>query len=318
MLGWLMDLKFNSLPCQNTYNRSTNVYSYKKGIGLKGLSEKMKIILSRKGMDSSWGGHPGIILPDNTLLYYPIPGDPDEDSYSDILGIDGVPMDIGMKRFYKDILYHDCWEEITSQTHCHMDPDLDYNAKKRSPGWRGAFGQADAAQTVLANAGVGEGDLFLFFGWYQKCVLGENGKYYLQKNSDVHCIYGYMEIDQVIYTKGNNDIPVWLMDHPHMLARRSERRSNCIYVGREKLSWNERQAGYGLLPYSKNRVLTKEGLTRSKWELPAFFREVSITYHSANSWMKDYFQSAYRGQEFVIDESPAVEAWAKKTIEEKA
>ena len=42
-------------------------------------SFNMKVILSRKGMDSSQGGHPGIILPDNTILYYPIPGDEDED-----------------------------------------------------------------------------------------------------------------------------------------------------------------------------------------------------------------------------------------------
>lgn len=65
-------------------------------------------------MDSSWGGYPGIILPDNTLLYYLIPGDTDEDKYSDILGIDGVPMDIGMKRFYKDILYPLCRRSIST------------------------------------------------------------------------------------------------------------------------------------------------------------------------------------------------------------
>ena len=62
----------------------------------------MKVILSRKGVDSSWGGHPGIILPDNTILYYPIPGDEDEDRYSVIKGTDGIAMDIGMKRFYQD------------------------------------------------------------------------------------------------------------------------------------------------------------------------------------------------------------------------
>ena len=67
------------------------------------IKNNMKVILSRKGVDSSWGGHPGIILPDNTILYYPIPGDEDEDRYSVIKGTDGIAMDIGMKRFYQDI-----------------------------------------------------------------------------------------------------------------------------------------------------------------------------------------------------------------------
>ena len=275
----------------------------------------MKVILSRKGMDSSWGGHPGIILPDNTILYYPIPGDEDEDRYSDIKGTDGIAMDIGMKRFYQDILYMDAWNEITDETHCHMDPDLDYNAKDRLPGWRGAFGQADAAQTVLAKAGVGEGDLFLFFGWYQKWIFDENNQYRMIKNSDIHYIYGYMEIEKVIYTNGNNNIPKWLNDHPHMLSRRQERESNCIYVAREKLSWNESQAGYGLLPFDKKRVLTKEGYSRSKWDLPDILRDKKITYHSPASWKDGYFQSAHRGQEFVIEENYDVEMWAKGLID---
>lgn len=275
----------------------------------------MKVILSRKGMDSSWGGHPGIILPDKTMLYYPIPGDEDEDRYSDIIGPDGVPMDIGMKRFYQSILYQDCRSEITDQTHCHMDPDLDSRAKRRLPGWRGAFGQADAAQTILAKAGVGEGDLFLFFGWYQKWSLDRNETYIHEKGSDIHCIYGYMEIDDVIYTRGNDHIPEWLSDHPHVLARRLERNTNCIYIAKEKLSWNNNQAGFGLLSYSKKRVLTKEGMTRSRWDLPDFFHNVVITYHSAHSWKDGYFQSAHRGQEFVIEENPYVEQWAKEIIE---
>ncbi len=275
----------------------------------------MKVILSRKGMDSSWGGHPGIILDDNTILYYPIPGDEDEDRYSDIKGTDGLAMNIGMKRFYQDILYMDTWNEITNETHCHMDPDLDYNAKKRMPGWRGAFGQADAAQTVLAKAEVGKGDLFLFFGWYQKWILDKNNQYRMIKNSDIHYIYGYMEIEKVIYTKGNNNIPKWLYDHPHMLSRRQERESNCIYIAREKLSWNESQAGYGLLPYADKRVLTKEGYSRSKWDLPEILRDKKITYHSAASWKDGYFQSAHRGQEFVIEEDHNVEMWAKELIE---
>ena len=37
----------------------------------------MKIILSRKGFDSSWGGCPSPVLPDGTMLSMPIPTNED-------------------------------------------------------------------------------------------------------------------------------------------------------------------------------------------------------------------------------------------------
>jgi len=65
--------------------------------------------------------------------------------------------------------------------------------------------------------------------------------------------------------------------------------------------------------------LTKKGYSRSKWDLPDFFKNVSISYHSKNSWEKDYFQSAHIGQEFVVEDSKSeyntkVENWAKRII----
>ena len=44
----------------------------------------MKIILSRKGFDSSNGGIPSPILPDGTLLSLPIPGKFDNLSFDDL------------------------------------------------------------------------------------------------------------------------------------------------------------------------------------------------------------------------------------------
>mgnify|MGYP001066039376 FL=1 len=35
----------------------------------------MKVILSRKGCDSDFGGMPGIIMPDDRIVHIPIPGD---------------------------------------------------------------------------------------------------------------------------------------------------------------------------------------------------------------------------------------------------
>ena len=57
-------------------------------------------------------------------------------------------------------------------------------------------------------------------------------------------------------------------------------------------------------------VLTKEGYSRSRWEFPDEMRGVEIS-HNPHGWKADYFQSASRGQEFIIDVTPAVMDWVK-------
>ncbi len=48
----------------------------------------MKVILSRKGFDSQYGGKPSPILPDGRLISLPIPSQDDKLRYSD-LSLDG-------------------------------------------------------------------------------------------------------------------------------------------------------------------------------------------------------------------------------------
>ena len=69
----------------------------------------------------------------------------------------------------------------------------------------------------------------------------------------------------------------------------------------ETLSSLPEYKGCGTFKYSEKIVLTKEGQTRSRWLLPECFRNYKISYHSENSWKDDYFQSAAKGQEFVVD-----------------
>lgn len=40
-----------------------------------------------------------------------------------------------------------------------------------------------------------------------------------------------------------------------------------------------------------------------------------MTYHTEKSWKDGYFQSAARGQEFVVEENQAIEMWARRLIE---
>ena len=276
----------------------------------------MKIILSRKGCDSDFGGIPGIILPNNQILYIPIPGDDEECiKYSDINIADrGEKLADIMKAVTPHIRLNGQKIMITDETKCHLDPDLDYYAYPRLDAWKGCFGQADAAQTVLQKKGVSEGDIFLFFGWFNRTYM-ENGTLRFCQGQGIHLIFGWMQIDDVIYTH-KEQLPEWLEYHPHAIKRRLDKQSNCIYVGKETLSWNKKICGYGIFPkVSPELILTKDGLSRSRWQLPKEFQGIPITYHSDNSWKEDYFQSACRGQEFVFEESDIVEKWAKTIIE---
>ena len=44
----------------------------------------MKVVLSRKGFDSSFGGYPNLIIPNNEMVMLPIPSIDDTYKYLDI------------------------------------------------------------------------------------------------------------------------------------------------------------------------------------------------------------------------------------------
>lgn len=274
----------------------------------------MKIILSRKGTDSSAGGIPGIILPNNRIVHIPIPGDNFETTtYSDVKCNDG-----SLAELISD-LTTSIWDGkskriFADDIKCHLDPDLNESVYPRAKDWRGCFGQIGAAQTVLAHSNVEKGDIFIFFGWFNKTYY-ENNKLKYYKGEGFHMIYGWMQIEDIIYTS-NTEVPDWLSYHSHVNENMKNNPSNCIYIGSHRLSWNKNIKGYGVFEYfDDSLVLTKEGMTRSKWSLPEIFRDVSITYHNQNSWREGYFQSAFRGQEFVCQESKAINQWVKELIE---
>jgi len=81
------------------------------------------------------------------------------------------------------------------------------------------------------------------------------------------------------------------------------------------LTWDKNKSGAGVFKFNDNLVLTKKGFSRSRWELPSFFKGIKISRHSENSWKKEgYFKSVDIGQEFVIEDNDNVENWAKQII----
>jgi hypothetical protein len=198
---------------------------------------------------------------------------------------------------------------------CHLDPDIYRGIIHRGNLWRPLFGQINAAARHLEMQGVGAGDLFLFFGWFKQTENRNKKATFVRHSPDLHVIFGYMQIGEVIKVASHPHIEEWMKYHPHLKSRRRQRnRTNTLYVATDKLSFNRRFPGAGPLHFDKKLVLTKHGFSRSKWDLNAgIFQRAIISYHP-KPWRKHYFQSAGRGQEFIIKEDTLVESWAKSLI----
>lgn len=276
----------------------------------------MKIILSRKGFDSQSGGMPSPIMPDGTLLSIPIPDEDGETTYHD-LSYDG-------KTYYEIIQeLNPRIAQKLKDSKCHVDPDMlnRYNAKVE--GWKPAFGQHGIHQIHLEKQEVGIGDIFLFYGWFRQTELDNAGKLrFVNSNKDntvdKHVIFGYMEIGEII--TNNNQISSEFDYHPHALEKYKDSPNNVLYIPKSTFSLNSEIRGYGMLNYAPVRQLTKEEHKRSEWDLPECFKDIEISYHENNSYGweegKDYFRSAYRGQEFVVKSelSEPMQNWLKEVI----
>lgn len=245
----------------------------------------MKLILSRKGFDSSNGKCPSPILPDGTLLSLPIPSDKsDADTYS--------ALQWNGKTFDKIIYSLHPKTSLQANSFCHLDPDIRADVKKRSMEWQPAFGQRSSSLSVLRNNGVGIGDLFLFFGWFKETEYAPNGELRYKRNApDLHIIYGYMQIGSIIEKKEN--VPVWLTNHPHVSYNDSWAKNiNALFIPSQALSLLPNIKGCDVLNFREDRVLTKRGYSRGKWDLPSFFRDVKITYHPSHGKITIFSQLA--------------------------
>lgn len=264
----------------------------------------MKIILSRKGFDSSSGKQANPILPDGTLLSLPIPDKEDTISFSSLKWN-------GMS--YYDIIHSlNPKTKYTIDSRCHLDPDLRKGVKDRLPNWKPAFGQMNASLTHLRNQNVSVGDIFLFYGWFRETEQKDGDIQYKKNGLDAHIIYGYMEVGEIIEYK--EDVPEWCKEHPHFMYDKAwKAKKNAIFMPAEQLTIIPSLIGCDVLDYRRDRVLTKDGMSRRYWNLPKFFKKVNISYN-AKSWRDDVFISAGRGQEFVMDATPEIINWVKHII----
>ncbi len=268
----------------------------------------MRVILSRKGFDSGAGGCPSPILPDGTLLSLPIPDSTGNYIYEDLMLSTGVTYSEILKSLNPNAVY----------TKCHLDPDIRKDIRKTPTEWVPAFGQVDAAQTHLMDNNIKKGDLFLFFGWFRETEYYEGKLRFVKKAPDVHVIYAYLQIGEVLDGIDVKKCP-WHphADDSHIYDKRGEIKNNTIYVASNSLQIDgidSNLPGAGTLTFSEKLVLTAENRSRTRWKLNDVFENVNLTYHNKDCIKNGYFQSRARGQEFIFDENPKVIEWAISKI----
>lgn len=310
----------------------------------------MRIILSRKGMDS---GNTGKDADGRKTRGIPSP----------IFRNDGrmVSLPIGDGRCCMDDL---CFESLnlgrmvedlsngrlSSRMDVHRDPDLYRGLIARPRNWRPAFGQATGDVTHLEDNGVGIGDLFLFFGWFREVervrISGIWKWQYVRGAPDLHVIFGWLQVgdivrlpdkdeeksDKEIWDAARRKYP-WLTQHDHF--RKTDVKKNAIYVSTEHLKLGPRvskiQGGGAFSRFSSDLQLTSpDAEGRSVWMLPSCFwskkrPDGRISRHEdPKRWKRNgdgvILRSVARGQEFVVDSDrcPGVEDWALALIKNNA
>lgn len=223
----------------------------------------MKIVLSRKGFDSSSGGSPSPII-DGRPLSIPIPAkDRSETTYDD-LGLGGTV------------------ERITKGRHtggslCHNDPMFDNGTCY--------FGQTGMAQSHLRYNNVGLGDVFVFFGLFSD----------LDGSDRHHRIFGYLKVEGIVQLGSTPRLeePVRGLRHRHAHTLGSWNDNNTLYFG----------AGNTAKSASEELRLSKPGENVSVWKVPNWLKDAGLTFHlDTKRWLaRDTLQTVGRGQEFVTD-----------------
>ncbi len=264
-----------------------------------------RLILSRKGWDSTWGGAPSPIL-DGYPFSLPIPEHATARQHRDCRA--GHVRFSHLPEAVQPFLRH--WR--TTDGCVHLDPDL--RPALRPTGASGEqllFGQEGLAQIHLEKQGVaaaldrspGGGDVFLFFGWFRN-PLGEHQ----------HVLWGWFEVAAAIdvTSAAIAESLAHAAHHPHVShwqgSLQRPGRRNRLYLAPSRASFADGVPGAGIFPYTPAHVLTAPGATRSVWRLPRVLAELGMTFHERQLAEAIHdrrrrtvdLRSAPIGQEFVI------------------
>ncbi len=279
----------------------------------------MKIILSRKGFDSSFGGVASPVFTQNgKFLSLPIPLNSPE---AERLGYDVSYNDLNLHghnygHLVQDLSRNKGKNKLNGEMLVRLGLDLLKDVyPKRNTAWRPLFGQLGSAQGHLRGQGIGRGDIFLFFGWYN-WVRQEGGLYsYLKGEKPFHLLWGWFQVEDVIdLDKPGNKIQEWMSYHPYFYMPGVK--GKALYLGAQDLVIDQKiiieNGGVGKFSeYREGLQLTKPGSGKcTDWLVPGFLynedKKKLPTYHQdLGRWKKEgegYKLTAVSiGQEFVFD-----------------
>lgn len=265
----------------------------------------MRLILSRKGFDSSAGGCPSPWFADGSAYALPIPDHRSRIRYSEIqhqgrnVGelVAGLTGDPGRR-----------------EAGAHLDPDLIADGYPRQPGWRPLLGQSGTAQSHLRNQGVVVGDLFLFFGLFRAAELTADGWRFVRGCQPFHALWGWLQIGDIVTVDelGEGELS-WVRYHPHLHGEPD--RNNTLYLAADHLRLGGRDTGLaGAGTFARlgpaQRLTDPLAPSPTHWRLPsAFFPPPGVEplsyHHNRDRWrlLDDgcALRCAARGQEFVLD-----------------
>ena len=264
----------------------------------------MKVIFSRKGVDSSAGQCASALVGERPVSL-PIPTrEPTLATYGHL-----TP-ELG--RMARDLSRG----ALAGARPCHLDPDIDRDALSARPqGWRGALGQVSSSLSHLHNQGVGPGDLFLFWGLYRPVATTDGVWGYCGPRQ--HAMFGWLHVEAVCEV-GEDGTDVlkhypWLAAHPHVRPGWSG--ANAVYLASEGFALAGRNfPGSGI--FRRAFRLTESGQRLpSVWKVPPWLDAaaggVGFSYHPPGRWLGDgRLRSAARGQEFVADITDRLDAAA--------
>jgi hypothetical protein len=236
--------------------------------------------------------------------------------YGDLHGPYGrLVSDLTRGRLTPDDWCHDDW--------CHLDPDINPGNLPRRAGWRGALGQARAAQGHLANQGLQAGDVFIFWGLFQ--LVAYDGRWRFVGTPE-HRAWGWLQIAETLDLGIDGSHAVverpWLHDHPH--TRAGWFAQNALYIASEELRLPAFRLALPVAGVLKTgHRLTAAGAKPSTWRVPDWLNPrrggSGMTYHPLYRWGEDgTVRCAPRGQEFVAvphDDGIALE-WLSALLEE--
>lgn len=303
----------------------------------------MKVILSKKGLDSSFSNK-GITFnkegdnKEGEMPFVPIPSNNDKCKYDgDVIN----HLQKGCKLFYKQEGCKLSYKVDSNPVglNCHLDPQLiDYFENTDAKKFKASFGQVGGPQTTLSKADVGIGDIFLFYSWY----------YDKELKQDQNIIFGYMQIGAIIRFDENNKITLeeldkkgnvvklenctsgyilneynFIQNNPHWNYEKYENKTNnTIYIARENFAFSSQKEGktvytevenipgFGLFNYHENLVLTEKPSggkvpTKTHWAIKGLEDYETIGFKNVSKKLEYGKGQIVKGfgQEFIFEDN---------------